>query len=859
MSQNFNNYNGFPPQNPANSDFGELTNSLIFPPPLNFQQPFTPWTNAPGWQADGQNNYNAGNMGNFYQNQMATPGYLNDQQDYVPFDDGEDFYPAEATPVVQGSHGTTQQNGISRQNMSAIANNPPSNPPSNQASISGVAAPIVKAGEKQQPRDNTSLQKHQNEAQKEAEGRLEFLRAKLLAGKASGGKTPTPEPKAAAKPVGGTEGQTSSTVRIGNENMAPTDTIKRNSIVQQPSTTKGSTSTNLPIDTKPIASLKTSLNSQAASPTDIDALFSEARAAEAAKKSKPAMPALPQRRDPISQKESFKSSPKPVSITLPIQETPLRASSSRRPSVTNPSPTEVSEQGEIREDNIKKEQHSLKPSLAQDKPKDLKEQGKHMVSTTAVSNTKAQPISKQPEKIDTTMANVRRESGIDSAKTKSPTSARILPVSRPRDVNDPPAPTDTREDNRRGRNFEPTYDRLEAERDRSRERYPYRESFRPERESFRPAKKRYSLEQAEKDAAEYKRNLRLSGARLPEDAPAPATRLTEKLPPTPKAEVVDQKSDVQEWLEMTGYFDEAYRKKALFNHRSLSALDRQRAELERQIQLDHEERLQISRNRSLSIRPRDSEESPTTRSTMAPPPIPTKETKDEVGIQIKDLANRDTLAAAKRAEDDSHALKPDSASTTNLAPPTKRQQPEDGFESPTTNRPIEKLARTNSREYSKAPTSPPARAPLPLESRSSVDNGTYKREYLARSRSPRRSPSPSYRRASGPAEMHSGASSRTGYSPLRRPDLSRDPSPFNRRDSGLSYDEERETSGPRGRYQSYRHDNDNSSYTPPYANGRGGSFYSSYRGRGNRGRGYNKSAYFNMPRGGKPYDREGSE
>ena len=844
MSQNFNNYNGIPTQNPQNGDFGELTNSLIFPPPMNFQQPFTPWPNNPGWQGNGQNNYNGAN---FYQNQMATSGYLNDQQDYVPFDDGEDFYPAEATPTAQEPRGPSQQNGISRQNTSAIANHPSSNPPSNsssnRASISGGAAPAVKAGEKQQLQDNSSGQNPQKEPSKESEGRLEFLRAKLLAGKANGGKTPTPEPKA-AKLAGGNEGQTSSTVKAGNEKIASTDAVKQNGNVQLPNTTKND---------KPITNFKPPVNQQNASATDIDALFNEARVAEAAKKSKPAPPTVLQGKDPLPQKETVKSVPKPTSVMPATNATPVEAIINCSPSRSNPSPSEVSEQGEIREDQIKQEQPTSKPSSGKEKPQDPKEKSTQTVPTSTAPNSKAKPTSKQPEKIDTAMAIGRRESGIDSAKTKSP-PARILPVSRPRDVHDPPAPTDTREDTRRGRNIEPVHDRQEAERDRSRERYPYRESFRPERDGFRPPRKRYSWEEAEKEAAEYKRNLQIARARAPDDAPAP--RSTEKVPLLPKAEVPEEKSEVQEWLEMTGYYDEAYRKKALFNHRSLSALDRQRAELERQIQLDLEERLQISRTRSLSTRPRESIESLAMRSTMAPPPIPTKEAKDELGIQIKDLANRDTLAAAKRIEDDPRGLKQDSA-TTNLAPATKRQQPDDGFESPTTNRPIEKLARTDSKEYSKAPTSPlTARAPLPLESRISVDNGTYKREYSGRSRSPRRSPSPAFRRASGQGEMHSGASSRTGYSPLRRPNMSRDASPFNRRDSGLSYDEERETTGPRGRYQSYRHDNNDSSYTPPYANGRG-SHYSSYRGR-TRGRGY-RSAYFNHARGGKPYDRADSE
>lgn len=820
---------------------------------MNFQQPFTPWPNTPGWQGNGQNNYDGAN---FYQNQTATTGYLNDQQDYVPFDDGEDFYPAEATPTAQAFRGQSQQNGISRQNTSAVANHPSSNPPSNnssnRASISGGVAPALKAGEKQQPQDNSLGQNSQKEPSKEAEGRLEFLRAKLLAGKANGGKTPTPEPKA-AKTTGGNESLPSSTVKAGNEKIASIDTVKQDGNVQLPNTAKGSAPAPLVKNDKPITNSMPPLNQQAASATDIDALFNEARVAEAAKKSKPAPPTVLQRKDPLPQKETVKTLPKPTSVMLATHNTPVEAIINRPPSRPNPSPSEVSEQGEIREDQIKQEQPTSKPSSGKEKPQDLKEKGKQIVPTSTAPNSKANVSSKQPEKIDTAMANGRRDSGIDSAKTKSP-SARILPVSRPRDVHDPPAPTDTREDTRRGRNTEPVRDRQEAEIERSRERYPYRESFRPERDGFRPPRKRYSWEEAEKEAAEYKRNLQIARARAPDDALA--LRSVEKALPSPKAEISEQKSEVQEWLEMTGYYDEAYRKKALFNHRSLSALDRQRAELERQIQLDLEERLQISRTRSLSIRPRESIESPAMRNTMAPPPIPTKETKDELGIQIKDLANRDTLAAAKRIEDGSRPLKQDSAMT-NLAPATKRQQPDDGFESPTANRPLEKLARTDSKEYSKAPTSPPtARAPMPLESRISVDNGTYKREYSARSRSPRRSPSPAFRRASGQGEMHSGASSRTGYSPLRRPNMSRDASPFNRRDSGLSYDEERETTGPRGRHQSYRHDNDDSSYTPPYANGRG-SHYSSYRGR-TRGRGH-RSAYFNNARGGKPYDRAGSE
>jgi hypothetical protein len=207
-----------------------------------------------------------------------------------------------------------------------------------------------------------------------------------------------------------------------------------------------------------------------------------------------------------------------------------------------------------------------------------------------------------------------------------------------------------------------------------------------------------------------------------------------------------------------------------------------------------------------------------------------------MGMQIKDLAQRSTSTMIQRPENGALAIHD---SPTSLTPTMKRQRSGDDYDS-RGGRSLDKIPRTNSREFSperKIPLrSASAKNGLPaasLESRISVDNSVNKREYRQRSRSleeKRRSASPPSHRASGP-DVRAGR--RTEYSPIRRATLSRDVSP-NHSYNGLQYDDMYE--GGHRRYESARFDYDSRQNYDSYPGPSRGA-YQQYIPPGSRGRG----------------------
>ena len=470
------------------------------------------------------------------------------------------------------------------------------------------------------------------------------------------------------------------------------------------------------------------------------------------------------------------------------------------------------------------------------------------------------------------------KSGQASAKIKSPVSARIVVSSRPREDREPPPSFDFR-DSIRDRPFEHPRSisdrRPEYERDRPTDAYQHYDGSRYD-ESPRH-RQSHRVEQTEQSASEPKRGL--------EVARPTSVELTLQPQPAednlmPKAQAVESSDDMQEWLEMTGYFDKRYREKALVRHRKLVELDKQRAELEREGQIEHEERLQISR--AMSIRPRESIEGAialrasvapqvSTSSAMLPPPVPMKDAGDDLGIQIKDLATRDTGTAvpAKRNEDDLRASRQAQDSPVTLTPSVKRQHSPDTYDSPS-GRPLEKITRTDSRDYSidkKAqPSSIAARAAPPaLENRITVDNSAYRRNYQARSRSRsrRRSLTPPFRRGSG-SEIQAArypSGTRNDFSSGRQRGGTISPAG---RDRGPAHDDDLD-GDTRGRYNPYSYDYDNrsnSGYDSYSTNNHRGGYNSQWTGPNYRGRGRGKGrANYSSNRGSihKLNDRSGSE
>ncbi len=98
-------------------------------------------------------------------------------------------------------------------------------------------------------------------------------------------------------------------------------------------------------------------------------------------------------------------------------------------------------------------------------------------------------------------------------------------------------------------------------------------------------------------------------------------------------------TDLEEWLEFTGYHDRVYRKEALHRHKEIIELDHKRAALARESQVAQEERAYMTRGHSIA--PRDelavgvsrvSTLSRPLRSApmyeMAPPPLPIREERE---------------------------------------------------------------------------------------------------------------------------------------------------------------------------------------------------------------------------------------
>lgn len=875
MSQHFDSYNGNPDQRMDNT-FGELTNSLIFPGSLPFQPTFQPaWPILPRWQMNGQNNYP---LGNFYEGQtIGSNGYFPEQQDYAALDEGDDFYTNddEDTPMGQDLQEQANQAGATNRSTPSIQHGAQHN----STTISGTATPSSKLPEQEQAKNQTS----KDSMAEDPAVKLATLRARLMIKKDGAGKTPTPEPRANKANGNGGAGKSDGESRI--ESKPSGGDIGLSAVRKPPPDVTMPTISGTQRVVKSAIDPKGSSLQQQASGTDIEALFDEARAVEAAKKSKQAAEKKPEGKTGHTSSKGTVTQAK-SDITPSAAGPPETSAKSRQQSVdSGRASLSTSEQGEIREEpnklersqeNVPPEPNSLiEVNGAKERPKpDVQE-------NNAQPQIKSTSIKQQPQKIDTSVANTRKGgSDLKFAKPSPPDSTKGPAPLKSKEIRNLPTSTDSKDEferykepleyayeRPRDRRFQRDYDR-----DRPRETYVQHNVLRPQH--------KYRADEAEQAAAEYKKRLQKVRPE-PQDA-APTPQVAEEAQATQKAEHVENFEDVNTWLEMTGYFDEAYRTKALARHRKLVELDKQRAELEREEQIEHEERLHIAR--AQSVRPRESIEGPSLRSHvvpqgfpsffMPPPPLPMKETQEDVGMQIKDLAIRDAATAAKRTENDLRASKQLQNSPTVLTPAVKRQYSEEDYDSPTA-RPMGKIARTESRDYSfdrRQQQSPKSArvAPQSLESRISVDNGSY-RPWQDRSMSPdsrRRSLSP-YRRASGSdmqlVRQHSG-NSRNGYSPPRRPGMSRD-TPPSRRDNGISYDDTYD-GGTRGRYNAYRFDPDNrsnSGYDSYTTNNQRGHYqnqqYQStgYRARGARGRG--RGHHNSNHRGGsyKPYDRGGSE
>lgn len=202
---------------------------------------------------------------------------------------------------------------------------------------------------------------------------------------------------------------------------------------------------------------------------------------------------------------------------------------------------------------------------------------------------------------------------------------------------------------------------------------------------------------------------------------------------SPTGHTVEDDEDLSDWLELTEYYDLAHRDKRLTFFRKKRALDVQRAELEREEQLELQERSMLKRTQSVlptSMPSKVTRRASVVHAKMPPPPLPIKEANN-VGIKIKDAALSAGLSTSQT--------------------PTKilkRQHVEDDLENRRI-QPADKIARTDLNGH--AANEKPLTSPVSVKGDGSAVRGDRYIPRQGRSRSPgfrRRSLSPRRQRHS---------------------------------------------------------------------------------------------------------------
>lgn len=762
------------------------------------------------------------------------------QQEFVPFEDGEGLY--------QNENGNTHLGlGQSMQ-------------PSKQNSMtSGINTPhdqlhtrlhdLIK--HQVQPRPSSKFDEQERASNVAGDGtsqkpdvsalndRAAELRARLLANRSSTPGTPSNQTGKSSDPMKlKTNDANSSQRQINDSNSTEALAVKTagHTVTQSLGGTKNA-------DKSPNKA-QTSSSERADATTDIDGLFAEARAAVAAEK-------------PMTGENSGQGGSTAKNLKGSVNDSPSKGTSSetaqhgtkagghRHSLNKSTSSSETSELGEIRSDSGKTSS-VVQPSEPVN-GKAIKEGGRPVDEKSKHQTHASNGLEKQSTKrVDGDSQN-RQAHPTSSTKTSasSPTASQLRDQSQ-----------SSRNDYRRDRYDRPSLNqepRKEHEQDRRRDldlkerntdsRRPStfrtyghdsergRGDYQVDMEPRRPQNIRYDVEENARAAAEYKKELedrRRQASRVPFDRVDSAKDLSKKEvdtvgPRTPKARAVEvsqlgtnnhsnsrtfntrsgenamksspgepqdqniAEEDVRDWLEMTGFSDPTYRKTALARFRKIRALDAQRAELEREAQLEIEGRSYIARGQSAL--PRESVEATVSHTnispkiirtiqSMPPPPLPTKDAVDDIGIKIKDSANREGPSSIRTVEDDSRASR--KIYEQNKARSSNLKRPYVDDESDARNgRPTEKLTRVDTRGSTdfKIDSSPTAsRGQWSLENRITRNEGTYER---VKSRSPdsrHRSVSPIRGRTSNfekyvPPRSRVSPIRRNGYSPDRQANI----------------------------------------------------------------------------------------
>ena len=208
---------------------------------------------------------------------------------------------------------------------------------------------------------------------------------------------------------------------------------------------------------------------------------------------------------------------------------------------------------------------------------------------------------------------------------------------------------------------------------------------------------------------------------------------TDTVMASPTGQTIEGEEDINDWLELTEYYDLAHRERRLTWFRKKRALDVQKAEVEREEQAELQERSMLKRAQSVlpnNTAPKATRRASVVNKRMPPPPLPLKEANN-LGIKIKDSALSAGLPTSQTA-------------TTAV----KRQHVEDDLDVRRM-QPADKIARTDFNGH--AANEKPLTSPASANGDGSAARGDRYVPRQGRSRSPgfrRRSLSPRRQRRS---------------------------------------------------------------------------------------------------------------
>lgn len=655
-----------------------------------------PWPVTPGWQSFESQNYGDGLL--VQEQNTGNNGYSeNQQQDYVPFDEGEDFYGNEGDtgtdndPEKNKSIGGAEQHSEHNPNIGVQYQSNNRNPKANAPATSEPQVQV--SGAPSHPANGDVAPKPITDANE----RAAQLRARLMADKQRKSATPTPmksstKPETLDKAVIGPN--TNKKAGQGNY-RGKTDAAVKDPLSQMAAEANP--------DDKSSKMTPTASSIPTTSQADIESLFSEIKAGMSGRKISDQAPIDRSELTSASLENSKENSSE-------VREN-VSVNSIRHRSDGKSPASEVSELGEIREDIA--ERGSIRQAPEPINPTDIK------LAPAATELTKPTD-GKSSRPINQSKAQLTGNKGVKSAapgESAKPSNA-VRPVttsalsSHPQGLAQPSQAKRERprmdrpyssygagrgydswrrdsEDNsgrqtQEFRSYPNGSERTPYERDRQFEDSKHESVRSTQADKGRPAIKANESTDARRNDhvqpqtvprnPDHSKGNQIVSLISHSDSPKnPVGKDAERsnimseshqssdVPSRELADVIDPSifanqqmyEDILDWLELTDWNDVSYRSQRLARHRKKKALDVERAEIEREEQLELEQRSRSIRARSilpLETGALHTVFSPQVLRTssgtaMAPPPIPSKEF-DDPGMKIKDLANPEAQATA---------------------------------------------------------------------------------------------------------------------------------------------------------------------------------------------------------------------